>query len=611
MYVDISDPENWVSSSGRPFVRSGVRPQTYFYIGAVPAYIKYVGAPITTRRIFLSIEIRLTGDYEPGVFLTADVDYPWRFVKKVGVVASSEYEGGYFYAYVELPADRAYGPLIIRFRTYAGSHGGAVKWGGTLHATMVSNPDDSCKVTFNALPDGSSASPPSNTIDVITGNRLYLYSIGNSLGLEALNALGRGRLRLQNTKTPPAHLQFVSFGEGRVQMFSTSGVLHNTGYGSLQMLSDASSAAPGAPRPEGVVEPSLWQSAVRFGDMLRDTAVSVNHATMLLGERTGARADTRTHKTEGVLFGSGLFPYYETLLSDGLLAIDRIDATRLIYLHDRVLLDGEAASSSEAWHRVVEAVALAAGFDALQRVDMTDNLALHASASYCLQYAAQLVDRLLFDEVMVGAGTFTALLPGALVLGDRYTLDTAQRVQITDALGLVLHLRSDNGHYTAWTMNTDSRASTRYTQYPFNSFMRVGGRNYAASDDGVYRLEGDSDNGRLINAHVRLGMSALGSRLAKHIPSVYLGYAASGDLLLKVITADRSNGERRADIYRLHAKGAASPREGRVQVGRGLNAVYWDFVIENVDGAAFDLDVIEFMPLVVNRRIRGNAGGRL
>ena len=38
--------------------------------------------------------------------------------------------------------------------------------------------------------------------------------------------------------------------------------------------------------------------------------------------------------------------------------------------------------------------------------------------------------------------------------------------------------------------------------------------------------------------------------------------------------------------------------------------MYWDWVMENVDGAAFDLDVIEFMPLMTQRRLRGNAGGK-
>jgi hypothetical protein len=40
----------------------------------------------------------------------------------------------------------------------------------------------------------------------------------------------------------------------------------------------------------------------------------------------------------------------------------------------------------------------------------------------------------------------------------------------------------------------------------------------------------------------------------------------------------------------------------RVQVGKGLRARYYAFELETVDGQDFDLESIEFVPLVVQRR---------
>ena len=51
-------------------------------------------------------------------------------------------------------------------------------------------------------------------------------------------------------------------------------------------------------------------------------------------------------------------------------------------------------------------------------------------------------------------------------------------------------------------------------------------------------------------------------------------------------------------------------REGRVEPGRGLKAVYFDFIAENVEGSDFEFDVIEFKPLYLERRLRGKAGGK-
>jgi hypothetical protein len=98
--------------------------------------------------------------------------------------------------------------------------------------------------------------------------------------------------------------------------------------------------------------------------------------------------------------------------------------------------------------------------------------------------------------------------------------------------------------------------------------------------------------------------------MVKGIDAAYLGYTAAGDLLLKVVKADSTTGAREAHVYRLYATGAGSMREGRVKVGKGLEAVYYDFQVENVDGAAFDVDVIEIIPVAAQRRVRGNAGGK-
>ena len=42
-----------------------------------------------------------------------------------------------------------------------------------------------------------------------------------------------------------------------------------------------------------------------------------------------------------------------------------------------------------------------------------------------------------------------------------------------------------------------------------------------------------------------------------------------------------------------------------LQIKEGLRAVDWDFELENVDGAMFDLHTIQFQPMALSRRTRG------
>ena len=50
---------------------------------------------------------------------------------------------------------------------------------------------------------------------------------------------------------------------------------------------------------------------------------------------------------------------------------------------------------------------------------------------------------------------------------------------------------------------------------------------------------------------------------------------------------------------------AAGRRESRFEPGKGLQAIYFDFELENINGADFDLSSVDFQPLISNRRTRG------
>ena len=76
-------------------------------------------------------------------------------------------------------------------------------------------------------------------------------------------------------------------------------------------------------------------------------------------------------------------------------------------------------------------------------------------------------------------------------------------------------------------------------------------------------------------------------------------------MLLKAIFVDEQTGEKNMAIYKVLPRPAAASRETRAKLGRGMKAVDWDFVLENVDGADFDLHSIQFYPTQLSRRTRG------
>jgi hypothetical protein len=147
-----------------------------------------------------------------------------------------------------------------------------------------------------------------------------------------------------------------------------------------------------------------------------------------------------------------------------------------------------------------------------------------------------------------------------------------------------------------WTVNAETGASTRYENYPFNSFAFFDGAYYGCRSDGVYRLEGDTDNGAPIQAMMSFGKRDFGTSALKQVTHVYAGLSSGGRLFLKTIV----NGEEYTYVARSSSEDL---RQQRFDLGRGLRANYLEFELYNADGDDFELASVEFLVVPLNRRI--------
>ncbi|WP_202841944.1 hypothetical protein [Luteimonas saliphila] len=272
---------------------------------------------------------------------------------------------------------------------------------------------------------------------------------------------------------------------------------------------------------------------------------------------------------------------------------------------ERLILSGQARNLPEAIAALVDGLVFNALVEAYHHGQAAETLLLSSHIESLYTAFARLLDRVFLSAPATGTHTATILVQERLLLGVDLSHAAELVALIRDSIGFSMTLSIDNGEYIAWVMNTQTKAMSRYTQYPFNSFGQLGGRYVGCASDGLHWLDADTDNGTPIDARIRLGLDALGSRRLKRIPEAFVGYTSDGTLLLWVVRADEESGEREAAIYRLSPRAAGSKRENRFKVGRGLRAVDFDFVIENVDGANFDLSSIEFRPLYLDRRTRG------
>jgi hypothetical protein len=147
-----------------------------------------------------------------------------------------------------------------------------------------------------------------------------------------------------------------------------------------------------------------------------------------------------------------------------------------------------------------------------------------------------------------------------------------------------------------YVVNLESKATSTYESYPFNSYGQVDGVYYGVKSDGLFRLDGVDDDGTAIDASISFGKQNFGTPQRKRMVSAYMGASSSGKLYLKVTTGEGEYiyAARRSTDY---------IDQQRIDIGRGIEATYITFELFNKDGDDFEIATVEFQAVNLTRRI--------
>lgn len=148
-------------------------------------------------------------------------------------------------------------------------------------------------------------------------------------------------------------------------------------------------------------------------------------------------------------------------------------------------------------------------------------------------------------------------------------------------------------------LNLKGAQPSQWARYNFNSMAKIGGKYVGANDQGLFALNtGGHDNGDPIDAFLELVTSDWGIAHQKRIRSLYVGFETDGDLIISV--KDDDDNERNYVISPHHT--ANKQHSARVPGSRDGKGRYWSIRIDNVNGSDFSIDMIEVIPIVLNRR---------
>lgn len=143
--------------------------------------------------------------------------------------------------------------------------------------------------------------------------------------------------------------------------------------------------------------------------------------------------------------------------------------------------------------------------------------------------------------------------------------------------------------YRGVVINTKNMSVTEYEGFEFNSLASVGNVSLAANENGIHVLRGSRMSGGPVDSRILSGLMDFGKDVLTVPKDVWLSMRADGQLTLTVRTEE-------GEEYSYPVPGLKDAlHEERVKLGRGLKGRFFDFALENIEGADFDLSKIAIM----------------
>lgn len=254
-----------------------------------------------------------------------------------------------------------------------------------------------------------------------------------------------------------------------------------------------------------------------------------------------------------------------------------------------------AIASSFIYNKsTAEGIGLAAAIARFFGADAVDGVSISETMAGVAGIGGQISETIGIAEAISPLFILRAIASDTISIDDTEALQMLFSATLADGIELAAAYLSPGESIITWAMNTRTAAVTEYSNYAFNSFARMGNKYLGASESGLYELLGNDDAGASIVATIRSGFAQWSGTHLGSFKAAYLAVRGAGVYVLKVITADG-----RTYNYSVTAE---SMKTVKVNMGKGLRARYFAFELVTT-GQDFDLDTLEFIPLVAQRRV--------
>jgi hypothetical protein len=332
-------------------------------------------------------------------------------------------------------------------------------------------------------------------------------------------------------------------------------------------------------------------------------AISVLRERIVFGESIAAGAEFSAYLSDSMLFADVVRQLHQAIIAEGLSFEDIATGTptRLAQLVDTVALLDSVSGRRDALASIVLALVLQDTATKIIPGDILESLEFDETTTAKVDYYAAVLSEMLLtaDVSAVRIALAVAQETLALLADPTGVREITAHAQSDLAFEVVLVINGEM--YVGWVLNAETNAPSQYTNYSFDSMCELGGRYYGVNSSGLFLLDGDDDDGAPIEASILTGQLDFGIPELKRVEEAYIGYSASGNLVLKLIVSQ--SGTRTEYWYEANNLTPGEPTETKVTPGKGMRSRYFQFELTNKNGADFEIDRIDLVPIALSRRI--------
>jgi hypothetical protein len=152
---------------------------------------------------------------------------------------------------------------------------------------------------------------------------------------------------------------------------------------------------------------------------------------------------------------------------------------------------------------------------------------------------------------------------------------------------------------TTVVLNLSTSTHSRYVNFLYNSLFRFGTSYYGANASGLFKLEGDTDNGSSINAFITTPVINFNKDEKKAVPDAFINARANDDIELDITI----NEDQQCLGLVIPFTEASGIKQRRVKVPNSLNGSSWQFTLRNTNGAYFKIFDFEVSAKTLQRTI--------